>query len=81
MGKITKVNQDSSDNKTPWQNIGRAWINQCKDGKVRINFKIDRGIKVELDENTPVLLSPNTKREGKRDADYRAAIQVVEVVQ
>ena len=56
--------------------IGRAWVNNTKDGKVYINFKLDKGVKANLDESCSIQLWPNTKREGKKDADYRASVLI-----
>lgn len=60
--------------------IGRCWKNTVKQGTHQgvefLNLKFDRGTSVTLNEGDQVQLWPNTKREGKIDADYRASIQV-----
>jgi uncharacterized protein (DUF736 family) len=58
--------------------IGRAWMNKAKkDGREYINIRFDKGVKVtNLDENCQMQLWPNTKREGKKDADLRLSILV-----
>ena len=55
--------------------IGRAWLNETRNGKSFINIKLDRDIKtVSLAPSMRIELWPNTKREGKKDADYRLSI-------
>ena len=78
MASVTKTVSTSQDTavKIPRTFIGKAWVNTTKTGKIYVNLKIDRGLKVELDENTPIQLWANTKREGKQDADYSASIQI-----
>lgn len=51
---------------------GNAWINSCKDGKIRINILFNKGFRAEVDENDSFMLvsNPNMKREGKKDPDY-----------
>ena len=58
--------------------VGRAWVNKTKkDGREYINVRIDKGVKISsLDENSQLQLWPNTKREGKKDADLRLSILV-----
>ncbi len=60
--------------------IGRAWLNTVQKegpnkGKEFINISIDRSIaKVELKPGMTIQLWPNTKREGKQDADFRLSV-------
>lgn len=61
--------------------VGKAWVNTVNkegskvNGKSFINVSIDRQYKeLTLQEGDRMQLWPNTKREGKNDADYRMSI-------
>lgn len=61
--------------------IGRAWKNRVqKEGATKgvefLNLQLDRDVSITLEAGDRITLWPNTKREGKADADYRASIQV-----
>ena len=60
--------------------IGRAWINEAKGGANKgtkfISVVFDRGVSgtIDLANGSNLMLWPNNKREGKRDADYRVSV-------
>jgi uncharacterized protein (DUF736 family) len=60
--------------------IGRAWENTSKkDGTTYFRCVIDRNItKLNLTPETPFILWPNKKREGKQDADFRISLIIPE---
>lgn len=60
-------------------NIGRVWLNEnAGDNKPAMSGRLDRdlGAQITLSPNDRLLFFPNSKREGKRDADMRVAIEV-----
>ena len=61
-------------------NVGRGWANETREGSNMpvISCVIDRdlGAEVNLQPNDRILFFPNSKREGKRDADFRLAVEV-----
>ena len=60
-------------------NIGRIWVNEkAGDNQPAMSGRLDRdlGAEITLSPNDRILLFPNSKREGKRDADMRVAIEV-----
>ena len=69
--------------------IGKAWINHTKEvkdtaGNVTkapreyIRILIDNGLQLNFKEKDSIELWPNTKREGKQDADYRVSVRIPE---
>lgn len=57
--------------------IGRAWVNTARSDEKFINAKLDRGVKLQqVDETCVFQLWKNTKRPGKKDADYRLSILI-----
>ena len=60
--------------------IGRAWKNVAKGGANKgtefISVLFDRGVTgtIDLGNGSNLMLWPNNKREGKRDADYRVSV-------
>ena len=81
---ITKVESVEEKPKNQGTFVGKAWINEFKDGKTgetkhQIKISLDRDIKELSIENgkEEMVLWMNTKREGKKDADYRVATQEV----
>lgn len=65
--------------------VGKGWANTSRDGKTEyINLTLDRGVKLKLEregveytfpEGASIQLFQNAKREGKKDADYRASFR------
>lgn len=71
--------------------VGKAWINKAKNGNEYISISFDRGTTVsfiqidqktkiesayELAEGANIQMFSNTKREGKKDADYRLSFRL-----
>ena len=59
--------------------IGKAWKNVTKNGKhvgtEYLNITLDRDIdEVVMKKGNRIMLWPNTKREGKQDADFRVSL-------
>lgn len=60
--------------------IGSAWINTAKSGANKgtqfINVMFDRTAKgtIDVGDGSHLMLWPNNKREGRRDADYRVSV-------
>lgn len=58
--------------------VGKGWVNKYKKEGVEkeaINITIDRGVEeLILRAEDKLVAFPNSKREGKRDADYRLYI-------
>jgi len=66
--------------------IGRAWKNVAgpnteNAGTVFLSLRIDSGVKVTLTEKDSILLWPQTKREGKQDADFRMSVEIKEITE
>lgn len=63
-------------------NIGRAWDNSSIEGrsnkapKLRIAIDRDLGLAITLKPESQLLLFTNQKRAGKKDADYRVAVEL-----
>ena len=74
MAEVKKV-ESASVVKSTLNFIGRAWKNTTKDGREFMRLTIDRGIQVSLNGEDRIELWPNTKRDGKKDADFRASIR------
>jgi uncharacterized protein (DUF736 family) len=70
----------NADAKVRREFIGRAWENTSKkDGTRYLRCVIDRNItKLDLTPETPFVLWPNKKREGKQDADFRISLIIPE---
>ena len=83
MSVITKVAAVKSSREF----IGRAWINTiAKEGPLKgtqfLNVQLDNAFaSITLTPKDKLQLWPNTKREGKKDADYRLSIVSEESVQ
>lgn len=69
--------------------VGKAWQNQSKNGLNYTNITFDRGLEVVIRDkanNQEYVISegasiqgfPNTKREGKKDADLRLSFRIGE---
>lgn len=67
--------------------VGKGWKNTSKNGTEYLNISFDRGMEViirdtknqveySLPQGSNIVGFPNTKREGKRDADIRLSFQV-----
>lgn len=59
--------------------IGRAWVNENPTGRqALISGQIDRdlGATILLGANDRIMFFRNEKREGKKDADFRIAIEL-----
>jgi len=74
---IVKDSAKQADTKREF--VGKAWINVTKSGEHEgveyIKLVLDRGKKIEMNSDTEsMLLWPNNKREGKKDADYRVSL-------
>lgn len=60
-------------------NIGRIWVNEQKNENSPVmSGVIDRnlGASITLSPNDRIVFFSNAKRDGKRDADLRVAIEV-----
>lgn len=60
--------------------IGRAWLNAAKaDGKEYLNVTVDKAVgEVTIGPDDRILMFPNAKRDGKKDADWRLMVEVDE---
>jgi uncharacterized protein (DUF736 family) len=56
--------------------IGKAWNNVTKGGKEYMRLTIDRTLNLALHGGDSIELWPNKKREGMKDADFRASIRI-----
>jgi len=65
---------------TSRQFIGRAWVNEVqKEGPSKgvkfLNIQIDNALEeVTIKQSDRLQLWPNSKREGKKDADFRLSV-------
>ena len=60
-------------------NIGRIWLNEQKgETSPVMSGRIDRdlGASITLSPNDRIVFFSNTKRDGKKDADFRVAIEL-----
>lgn len=60
-------------------NIGRVWLNEKKNKNSPVmGGRLDRdlGVSITLSPNDRIVFFNNAKREGKRDADLRIAIEL-----
>lgn len=60
-------------------NIGRIWLNEKKsDNSPVMSGRIDRdlGASITLSPNDRIVFFNNSKRDGKKDADLRVAIEL-----
>lgn len=82
---MEQVNVGASKNNRVF--LGKGWKNTSKNGTEYLNISFDRGMEVVvrdkakgveyvLAEGAQIAGFPNTKREGKKDADLRFSFQV-----
>jgi hypothetical protein len=62
-------------------NIGRAWMNDGatpENNRPVMSAQVDRDLPVSITlvANSRIVFFPNTKREGKKDADFRLAVEM-----
>lgn len=75
------VQRNASVQKRTREFIGKAWMNTVNkvgspnNGLQYVNVTLDRDIEsVSFDQSSRLLLWPNKKREGKKDADFRVSL-------
>ena len=60
--------------------IGRMWDNAdtARGNQPVMRILLDRnlGLNITLQPSSQLIIFPNTKREGKKDADYRVAVEL-----
>lgn len=79
MAKIETAKVQTDRDKFDRTFIGRCWMNTVKTGKLAgqpvFNIRFDRGVKLDgVTSKDHMEMWPNTKRDGKKDADYRVSI-------